>query len=105
MTAHTEMNLISSLFDFKLKHFITMKVLRGLYALFAVLIVIGGSVFFLVGIYSLTQGDGLTGFVTILAAPLGTILYLIFLRIGVEFYANIYRIGDNTQKMVDGNQG
>lgn len=66
---------------------------------------IAGAVVFLVGILALTQGEGLIGFLTILLTPLGTILYLIFLRIGVEFYANIYRIGDNTQKMADGHQG
>ena len=36
-----------------------------------------------------------------MVVPLGTILYLIILRLWAEFMANIYRIGDNTQKMVD----
>ena len=36
-----------------------------------------------------------------IGVPLATVLYLIVLRLWAEFMANIYRIGENTQKMVD----
>ena len=53
----------------------------------------------LTGLFS---GDGL-GLLYVILTPLGVLLYLIFLRLYIELLANLQRIGDNTQKMVEQN--
>jgi hypothetical protein len=103
MSNNTGKHFIRSLFDFDFHHFITLKVLGFLYGLFTVLIVFSGSLVFLVGLVSLFIDDSdfeFALFSTFLALP-GTLLFLIINRLIVEFYANIYRIGENTQKLVD----
>jgi hypothetical protein len=99
MQTQNEIGLIKSLFDFKLTNFITMRVIRFLYALLAVITLIVGAVTIISGFLSIVAGEP-RGFLIVLLAPLGTLLYLIIIRLWVEFLANLYRIGDNTQKMV-----
>lgn len=100
MQSQSELGFFKSLFDFKMTNFITMRVIRLLYAISAVVIVIAGAIIMiasLMGIY----GEGATKILFVVLAPLGTIFYLIIVRLWVEFLANLYRIGDNTQKMVN----
>ncbi len=99
MQTHNEVGLIKSLFDFNLTSFITMRVIRFLYALLTILTVLFGVAALITGLFG-GYGDG-GRFLVIILAPLGTLLYLILIRLWVEFLANLYRIGDNTQKMVD----
>ena len=76
-----------------------MSVLRFLYTLLTFLTVLGGAIIMLTGLFS---GDGL-GLLYVILTPLGVLLYLIFLRLYIELLANLQRIGDNTQKMVEQN--
>ena len=46
-------------------------------------------------------GRGAMSLLTLIFAPIVTVLYLILARLWIEFLANLYRIGDNTQKLVD----
>jgi len=76
-----------------------MRVIRVIYAILTVIVVIAGSFATLAGILMIIR-EGAFGLLYVILAPLGTLLYLILVRLWVEFLANLYRIGDNTQKMV-----
>ena len=99
MQSNSEVSFFKSLFDFQLRHFITLSVLRFLYALLTIIIVLGGAIFMLFGMFS---GDG-AALLYVIFTPLGVLLYLIFTRLYIELLANLQRIGDNTQKMLDEN--
>jgi hypothetical protein len=99
MQTQNEMGFIKSLFDFSMTNFITMRVIRVLYILLTVLVVVAGAFATISGII-MTFTEGPSGLLVAILAPLGTLLYLILIRLWVEFLANLYRIGDNTQKMI-----
>jgi hypothetical protein len=99
MQTQNEMGFIKSLFDFNLTSFITLRVIRVIYAILTVIVVIAGSLATLGGVVMIFT-EGASGLLYVILAPLGTLLYLILVRLWVEFLANLYRIGDNTQKMV-----
>ena len=99
MQGTSEVSFLKSLFDFQLRHFITLSVLRFLYALLTILIVLFGVAVMLVGLFS---GEG-RGLVYVIFMPPVVLLYLIFTRLYIELLANLQRIGDNTQKMVEQN--
>ena len=100
MQNQAELGFFKSLFDFKMTSFITMRVIRLLYAISAVLIMILGAIVMIGSILGLF-GDGTTKILYFVFSPLVALLYLIIVRLWVEFLANLYRIGDNTQKMVN----
>jgi hypothetical protein len=100
MQDHNELGFIKSLIDFKMTSYITMRVIRVIYAILAVITIIAGGLTTLFGLLSIFR-SGAAGILIVLLAPLVTLLYLIILRLWVEFLANLYRIGDNTQKMVN----
>ena len=100
MQTNVEVSFLRSLIDFKMTSFITMRVIRVIYAILTIVTIIVGSIATLAGLLSIFS-DGLRGFLIVLLAPLATLLYLILIRLWVEFLANLYRIGDNTQKMVN----
>ena len=99
MQNQNETGFIKSLFDFKLTNFITMRVIRFLYVLLTIVTLIAGAFAMIGGAISI-RDDAFGGILIVVLAPLGTLLYLILIRLWVEFLANLYRIGDNTQKMV-----
>lgn len=100
MKNQSELGFINSLFDFKLTSFITMRVIRVLYAILTVVVLIVGALALIAGLIG-GYGGGAARLLVLIVVPLGTLLYLILVRLWVEFLANLYRIGDNTQKMVD----
>jgi hypothetical protein len=85
----------AALFDFGFTSFITLRFLKVIYAILVGLILLFGLVFLLAG---LSRGGG-EAFATILLAPLGTLLYLIFTRISMEVIAVFFRIGEHTETM------
>jgi len=97
MQSNSEVSFLKSLFDFQLRHFITLSVLRFLYALLTILTVLGGAIFMLIGMFSDTR----LALLYLIFTPLVVLLYLIFIRLYIELLANLQRIGDNTQKMLD----
>jgi uncharacterized membrane protein len=103
MSSTSEVGFLKSLFDFQLRHYITLRVLRVLYAIFTIVILIVGVVFFLFAMFSLFPEDPAVGFLAIIVTPLVVVLYLIIIRLYVESLANLQRVGDKTQKMVEQN--
>ena len=99
MQTQNEMGIIKSLFDFKVTSFITMRVIRFLYALLTILTLLFGVAAMITGLVG-GYGGGPSRILVLILVPIGTLLYLILIRLWIEFLANLYRIGDNTQKMV-----
>ena len=87
----------NALFDFGFKKFITLSVIKILY-------ILGMGVIALVWLGALivgfTQGIGVALGVLIVG-PLIACLYLIFFRIWLELVVVIFRIGENTSKLVE----
>jgi ABC-type bacteriocin/lantibiotic exporter with double-glycine peptidase domain len=98
MQSNSEVSFLKSLFDFQLRHFITLSVLRFLYAILTFLVLLGGLIII---IGAMVSGDPRMALLYVVLVPLGVLLYLIFIRLYVELLANLQRIGDNTQKMLD----
>ncbi len=92
-TNSQQKNFLASLFDFGFTSFVTLRFLKVIYAIFVVLILLGG-LFFLIG--GLSTGNGLAIIGAIIFAPLVTLVYLVFARIMFEVIAMFFRIGDNT---------
>lgn len=94
---------ISALFDFGFKRFITLSVIKILYMLGMGVIALVWLGFL---IAAFTQG-ALAIAAVVVVGPLIAILYLIFFRIWLELVVVIFRIGENTSKLVEmrGGQG
>ena len=104
MSSTSEVGFLKSLFDFQLRHYITLRVLRVLYVITTVIILLFSVVFMIVTVFQYGEFYmGYREFILVLLTPLGTLLYLILLRLWIETLANLQRIGDNTQKMVEQN--
>lgn len=98
MQNQTELGFFKSLFDFKMTSFITMRVIRLFYVISTIVILIFPVILIIIAIFG-NSGPGLL--LIVVLSPISTLLSLIIVRLWVEFLANLYRIGDNTQKMVD----
>jgi hypothetical protein len=92
-TNSQQKNFLASLFDFGFTSFVTLRFLKVIYAIFVVLILLGG-LFLLIGGLSTGNALGIIG--AIIFAPLVTLVYLVFARIMFEVIAMFFRIGDNT---------
>lgn len=101
MQSNSELSFLNSLLDVKVASFITMRVIRVIYVILVTITMFVGTLATFAGLLMIFFGDRATGFLMVLLAPLGTLLCLIIIRLWVEFLANLYRIGDNTQKMVN----
>lgn len=85
----------AALFDFGFTSFITLKFLKVIYGVLTVLVLLVGLVFLLAG---LSKGGG-TAVLSLVGAPVVTLLYLVFIRISMEVIALFFRIGENTSVM------
>lgn len=92
----TEPGFFAALFDFSFSKFITQKVLGVLYALLAVVLVLTyvGAV-----IAAFVANAGL-GIAVLILGPIVALIYLIFARITLEFYAAAIRTAQNTGTLV-----
>jgi hypothetical protein len=73
MQERNEMGFVRSLFDFQMTHFITMRVIRVLYAISVALIILAG--IFIITV-SLANGSS-TGILSVVFTPIGVFLYII----------------------------
>ena len=101
MSQPNELGFFKSLFDFKITSYISMRVIRVIYAIMVVLTIIAGVLLFIQGVFFDGFGYGSTyKIIAAIGVPIATLLYLIILRLWFEFTANFYRIGENTAKLV-----
>ena len=77
-----------------------MLILFFKYTIYYILIIILGAIVFGAGLAG-AYGNGGIRILVAIGAPIGTLFYLILVRLWMEFLGNLYRIGDNTQKMVE----
>jgi hypothetical protein len=103
MSNNSGVGFIAALFDFQLRHYITLRVLRVLYAISAIIILLFGVFGILYSLFVTMQEDPTFGLVSLIFIPLVVLLYLILARLWIETLANLQRIGDNTQKMAEKN--
>ena len=88
-----ERGFFSSLFDFSFSSFVTVRLIKVIYALF-----IGGSGFFaLLFVASAFQASVFFGFfVLLIGAPILFFFYVILARVYLELVVAIFRIAENT---------
>ena len=90
-----------SIFDFSFTNFVTTKLIKLLYAITLGLIAIGFVVMVIVGIVSLFTDSIGTGIALICLSPFYAILAVLFARIYSEFVIVIFRIAENSSKLVE----
>lgn len=88
-----EKTFLASLFDFGFTSFVTLRFLKIIYAIWVVLILIGGVAMLIAGL-STGTAIGIIG--SIILVPLITLVYIIGARIFFEIVAMFFRIGDNS---------
>lgn len=90
-----------SLFDISFTEFVTTRIIKFLYILFMVVIGIGT----IAGIVMAFISSIGFGFLTLLVlAPIGFLLYLILARVWLELIIIIFRIAENTGRLVEQNK-
>lgn len=87
----------SSLFDFSFTEFITPRIIKLLFVLAIIISAIFALFIFFVGI---TRG-GLEALLTLILAPLVFLLYVVGARVWLEVIMVMFRIADNTDKLVE----
>ncbi len=87
---------LGALLDFGFRQFITLGVIKVLYLLGMGMI---GLVLLVALIGAFTQG-GLAALAVLVVGPLVALVWLIFLRVWLELVVVIFRLGENTSKLV-----
>lgn len=82
--------------DFGFTKFITLKAIKVLYALGLVLIVLGWLGFSLITVFN----SFVAGLGVFFLGAIAVVIYVILLRIQLELIAVVFRIGENTTKLV-----
>jgi hypothetical protein len=86
-----------SLFDLSFSEFVTTRVIKLLF----ILTIIGsglGALFILISMFSVGFGRGLLG---LIVAPILFLLYVLFSRIWLEVVIVLFRIAENTSRLVE----
>lgn len=92
---------VNSLFDLSFKELITTKIIRILYV-----IAIGIAAVIALGFIVKAFGSSfLLGLLVLVLSPIIFLIYVIFFRVWMEIILVLFRIAENTDKMVHQNQG
>lgn len=83
--------------DFGFTKFITLKAIKILYALGLILLVLA---WLGLSLAAMVSGEIVVGIVVLLFGPIGVVVYALLFRIQLELIAVIFRIGENTTKLV-----
>jgi len=89
--------LLGSLFDLSFTEFVTTRVIKVLYVLAIVMATIGAFGLLMSGI---AKGGGMA-FFSILLAPIAFFLYVLMARIWLEVIIVLFRIAENTGRLVE----
>ena len=93
---------IGTLFDLSFKRFVTLNVIKILYLLGLVVI----ALFWLMGvIVAFTQGGAAAGIGVMITLSALSLLQIVFYRVWLELIVVIFRIGENTSKLVEQGRG
>lgn len=89
---------LEAMLDFSFRRFITLSVIKIVYGLGLAVIALG----WLIGVVgAMIQGGALAGVAVLLLGTLAALLYMIFFRIWLELIVVMFRIGENTSKLVE----
>ena len=89
-------SFFAGLFDWDFKQFVALKFIKVIYIIGAIVIALGAISFIVAG-FSRSFGAGVWA---LIVALIGGLLYLIFFRVWLEVIAMLFRIGENTSRMV-----
>lgn len=92
MSSAEAKGLLRSLFDFGFTSLITTKIIRFVYALLVVLYTLVALALF---VTALASGSATGVLFALFVVPLGYLVYLILIRIWMEFLVVVFRIGDD----------
>lgn len=93
-TESENVGFFKALFDFSFKSYVTIKFIRVIYGIVMGLVGLGVLLYFFVGV----SVGGAAAAMGILAIPAG-LLYLIFIRMSLELFAVVFRMGENTERI------
>lgn len=94
-----EKGFIGCLFDFSFTNFVTEKIIKILYVLAIVFSVLSGLAMLASG-FNAMKYSAAAGMFQIILAPVVTFLAIVWSRIMLELVIVIFKIADNTTKMV-----
>ena len=89
------------LFDLSFTEFVTIRIIKVLFVLAIVFSGIGALVILIKGF----RGGTTTGLLALIAAPIAFLLYVLAARIWLEIIIVLFRIAENTGKLVEQGQG
>ena len=87
----------SSLFDLSFTEFVTIRIIKVLF----VLAIIGSGIGALAVLIGGIAGGGAQAFISIILAPIVFFLYILLARIWLEVIIVLFRIAENTGKLVE----
>jgi|SRR5664280_3270894 len=88
----------AGLFDFSFTRFITLKFIRVIYIILVAMIGLVGLLLF---VLSLANNGAAGVFVGLIVVPLFTLFWIIVTRLTLEGIVVIFRIGENTSRIVE----
>ncbi|MHB1587645.1 MAG: DUF4282 domain-containing protein [Acidiferrobacteraceae bacterium] len=91
-------SFFASLFDFSFERFVTPKLAAGIYILETAA---GAIAWIAFGLKGFASGFFHGAFDLVVIAPIGFILTLILLRVGLELLIAIFRIAEHTKEIAD----
>ncbi len=94
-------DFLPALFDLSFSQFITVKIVK---ILFIIAIVLAAIMAIMVLVSGLASGSVVGGLIGIVLTPIAFLLYVLGARIWLELILVVFRIAENTQKMVDGDK-
>jgi ABC-type uncharacterized transport system permease subunit len=86
----------TTLFDFSFSEFIVPKIVKILFGIGILAAAIGALAFIVWGF----RGSVISGIITIILSPVVFIIYTILVRVYLEVVLVLFKIADNTSKMV-----
>lgn len=92
---------LGSLFDISFTEFVTTRIIKVLFVLAIIASGIGALVLLIGGI----ADGGAEAFVAIILAPITFFLYVILARVWLEVIIVLFRIAENTNKLVEQTKG
>jgi hypothetical protein len=96
----SQKNPIGMLFDLSFTEFITTRVIKVLFII-GVIFALIGTIALIIGGFSAST---LTGIVSLIFSPVIFLLYVLGVRIWCEMIIVIFRIAENTSRLVDQNK-
>jgi hypothetical protein len=102
LSADNATGFFAALFDFSFNSYIAKKFIKLIYVLATVLIGIATLIFLIAALASGSAGTIIAG---IIIVPLVGLLYLVWVRIGLEVLAVIFSIAEDTRALRNASEG